>query len=271
MAKKKLKVYISVDMEGITGVNEFKDLFASDKGDYSYFRELMTQEANAAIEGALDAGAGEIIVRDAHGSALNILPKELNPEAKLIRQWAQTPLGMMDGIDAGFDAVIFIGYHAKAGVQHGVLKHTMIGNIMDLRINGISLAEATWNALIAGYYNVPVVFVSGDKAICDYVNQHLLNAETVAVKEGLGQGSINLHPDKAKSLIRSGVKIALKNISRIKPYRLKPPFTLEVQFKDERLTSKMSWYPGCKRVDDWTVSFTSSDFMECARFFFFGE
>ena len=166
---KKLKVFISVDMEGISGLIAW-DETSQGGPDYPLFRKLMTEEANAAIAGALDAGATEIVVRDAHDSARNILPDLLRPEARLIREW-NSPLSMMEGIDKTFDAVVFIGYHARAGTPNAVLKHTMSLSLFDVILNGVRVPEAAWNAAIAGYFDVPVVFLSGDTAICQQVQE----------------------------------------------------------------------------------------------------
>ena len=155
-----LKVFISVDMEGVTGVVNSDDASRSGK-DYDYFRQTMTREANAAIEGALAAGATEIIVRDSHGSALNLLPEMLHRSSKLIRDWSGGPISMMEGIDDTYDAAVFVGYHAKAGTPDGVLDHTSSGDVADVSVNGISLPETGYNALIAGHYDVPIAFVAG--------------------------------------------------------------------------------------------------------------
>ena len=133
-----LKVFISVDMEGITGVVNWEEV-SRDGKDYDCFRRIMTKETNAAIEGALAAGATDILVRDSHGSARNILPDLLNKNAKLLRDWSGGFMSMMEGIDKSFDAVIFIGYHAKAGTPNALLEHTMTGNVLDISINGVSL------------------------------------------------------------------------------------------------------------------------------------
>ena len=158
--QKKLKIFISVDMEGITGVVNWEDV-SRDGKDYEYFRQITTKETNAAIEGALEAGATEIIVRDSHGSARNILPEMLHKNSKLIRDWSGGFMWMMEGIDKTFDAVVFIGYHAKAGTPNAILEHTMSSkNIIDISVNNVSLPEAGINALIAGYYNVRLNTVS---------------------------------------------------------------------------------------------------------------
>lgn len=265
---KNLSVFISVDMEGITGVTKWDETNIG-KHDYEYYRRLMTKEANAAIEGALAAGATNIVVRDAHDSACNLIPDELNPAARLLRNWSGGLLSMMEGIDQGFDAAVLIGYHAKANTPNAVLKHTMSTRISDLRVNGISLSEGTWNALIAGHYEVPVVFISGDKAVCDYTQEILGNVETVAVKEGLGTATLNLHPSLAQEMIRVGVAKALENRANYKPYKLLPEYSIEVTFTAEELAARGQWYKGAVRVDSNTIKYCCNDFYECMRFFHF--
>ncbi len=256
-----LKVFISVDMEGVTGVVNSDDASRSGK-DYDYFRQTMTREANAAIEGALAAGATEIIVRDSHGSALNLLPEMLHESSKLISDWSGGPISMMEGIDDTYDAAIFVGYHAKAGTPDGVLDHTSSGDVTDVSVNGISLPETGYNALIAGHYNVPVVFVAGDKAVCDQAKQLLGRVETVAVKEGIGAAAVNLHPAVARDKIRAGVETALRNLGQYKPYKLTPPYTMVLKLKTERAIHDGAFYPGAKRTGDWELTYVGKDVME---------
>jgi len=259
-----LKVFISVDMEGITGVVNVDDATRGGK-DYDYFRETMTREANAAIEGALAAGATEIIVRDSHGTALNLLPEMLNRNSKLLRDWSQGPMYMMEGIDESFDAAIYVGYHARAGTPNGVLDHTSSGNVTDVSINGISMPETGYNALMAGHHNVPVVFVAGDKAVCDQAEEILGNVETVAVKEGIGAAALNLHPEVAREQIRDGVERALNNLGDYQPYKLRAPYTLVLTLKTEQNIYRGSLYPGAKRTGDWELTFVSDDVMEIMK------
>ncbi len=267
-AQKGLKVFISVAMEGISGVIHWDDV--SRRGDdYSLFRKLMTQETNAAIEGALEAGATEILVRDSHGSARNILPDLLRQEAELLRDWSGGPLEMMEGIDKTFDAVIFIGYHARAGTPDAVLKHTMTGKIFDVVLNGKKMPEAGINGAIAGHFGVPVVMIAGDLAICRQAKELFGNIENVAVKEGIGNAEKMLHPLKAQELIKKKTTAALKRLKDFKPFKLKPPFKMEVTFKDEERAQNSSWIPGAIRSGDRSVSFTSNDFMEVLKFFHF--
>jgi D-amino peptidase len=234
--------------------------------DYGLFRKIMTQEASAAVEGALAAGAKEIWVRDSHGSARNILPDLLNRNAKLLRDWSGRPEAMMLGIDETFDAAIFIGYHAKAGTPDAMLEHTFSnGRVTDLAINGVSLPEAGINALLAGLHEVPVVFVAGDEAVCEQVRGLVGRVETVAVKKGIGAAALNLHPEVAQEKIRSGVEKALGNLSQYEPYKLTAPYTMVLKLKSEELVYKGAEYPGAERTGDWELTYSSDDLLEVLR------
>jgi D-amino peptidase len=263
-APKSLKVFISVDMEGICGVINW-DETSQGGPDYPLFRKLMTEETNAAIEGALEAGATEILVRDSHGSGRNILPDLLRPEARLLREWTYGPLSMMEGIDKSFDAVIFIGYHARAGTPDAVLKHTMTLSIYDVILNGKKMPEAGFNGAIAGYFGVPVVLVSGDQAIAQQAKELFGEVESVVVKEAIATAAIMLHPQKAQDLIRQKTTAALKRLKDFKPYKLNPPYNLEVVYADEVNAVKASWIPGAVRTGARSISLTSNDFMEMLK------
>lgn len=265
-AAKGLKVFISVDMEGICGVINW-DETSQGGPDYPLFRKLMTQEANAAIEGALAAGATEILVRDSHDSGRNILPDLLRPEARLLRDWTYGPWSMMEGIDKTFDAVIFIGYHARAGTPDAVLKHTMTTKLYDVILNGKKMPEAGINGAMAGYFGVPVVLVSGDQAIAQQAKELFGEVECVVVKEAIATAAIMLHPQKAQDLIRTKTTAALKRLKDFRPYKLNPPYTLEVAFTDEALAQKASWIPGAVRTSPRSISFTTNDFLEMLKYF----
>ncbi len=268
-AEKGLKVFISVDMEGVGGVIHWEDVSRNGK-DYSLFRRLMTDETNAAIEGALEAGATEILVRDSHGSARNILPDQLHPEAILLRDWSGGLLSMMEGIDETYDAVIFVGYHAREGTPDAVLKHTMTGTI-DVFINGKNMPEAGINGAIAGYFNVPVVMAAGDLAFVKQAQELFPGVECAAVKEGIGKAAKMLHPTKAQEMIKRKTKKALTNLKKFKPFKLTTPITMEIRYKDENDAAKGSWFPGAKRTGERTVAYNHKDLMEVLKFFKFSH
>lgn len=255
------KVFISVDMEGIAGLVNSESTGRSG-ADYGYFRRIMSAEANAAVLGAFDAGASEVVVRDSHGSARNILPDLLDPRARLIRDWSGGPLDMVEGIDESFDALVFVGYHARAGTPDAIIDHTMSGNVTDFAMNGVSLPEAGINALIAGLFGVPVVFVAGDQAICDQVTGLFGDVRTVAVKQGIGAASEGLHPDVANTRIREGVADAVRNRDQYRPYTMTPPYTMVLKLKSEASIYNGSFFPGAQRTGDWELTFTSEDLLQ---------
>jgi D-amino peptidase len=251
-----LKVFISVDMEGVAGAVSAGDVSANG-ADYPRFREIMTAEANAAIDGAFRAGATEIVVRDSHGNKQNLLPDKLDARARLLRGATTGPKNMMLGIDSTFGAVVFIGYHAKAGTPNAIMAHTSNGNTVDISINGVSLPEGGYNALVAGLYAVPVVFIAGDRAVVEQVRALVGNVEAVAVKEAVEEGSLGMSPQRAQEAIRRGVEQGVRNRAQAKPYRLRLPYTMVLRVKEER-----PLYPGAQRSGDKESTFTSSDLLQ---------
>jgi D-amino peptidase len=202
------------------------------------------------------------VVRDSHGSARNILPELLNRNARLLREWSGGPKSMMEGIDETFDAVLFVGYHAKAGTADAIIDHTMSGNVMNVEVNGVSLPEAGINALIAGHYDVPIVFVAGDQAICDQATGLFGDVEAVAVKEGIGNATLSVHPEVGREMIRAGVERALRNLSQYRPYKLDAPYTLVLTMKTEAVVYNGAFYPGAERTGDWELTYRSNNIME---------
>jgi D-amino peptidase len=261
---RKLKVFISVDMEGVSGVAT-GDQTSAGGADYNRFRRLMTEEANAAIKASFEAGATEVVVNDSHGSMRNLLIEELDHPAKLISNNIK-PMGMMQGLDASFDAVIFVGYHAKAGSAVGVLAHTGSGTVADLRINGVSVGEAGMNTLAAGALGVPVVMVTGDQEAVAQARELVPNIEGVQVKEAIGTtAALSYHPKTAHSLIRLGTTRALKRLSEFKPVKPSTPATFEVRFTQTVLADVAEQIPTVKRVDAHTVSYQANDYLQGYR------
>lgn len=266
LAEQKLKVYISVDMEGITGIVHGDQAGAG--SDYNLARKWMTEDVNAAIQGALDAGATEIIVNDSHGDMRNILLSDLNPAATLITG-SPKPFGMMQGIDATFDAVMFIGYHAKAGTMDGVLDHTISGGtVYSVKINGIEMPELGINALAAGYFNVPVVLVTGDKAVCEQAREILGDkVVTATVKEGIGRyAAKTLSLEKSHQLIRQQTKAALEKRKDIKPYELSAPYRFELAYFRSSQADNAMLVPGVKRINARAVQIESDDYIVGYKF-----
>jgi D-amino peptidase len=264
--KPPLKVFISVDMEGISGIVH-SDQTTSGTAEYAAGRKWMAQDVNAAVEGALEAGATEVVVNDSHGSMRNIDPDDLDPRAILI-SGSPKPLSMMQGIDASFQACLFIGYHAKAGTDDAILDHTISSSVVRaIRVNGAELPELGLNAAIAGYYGVPVVLVSGDTAVCRQAGEVLgKDVVTVAVKEAYGRLAAKLVPmGEARRMIKAGVKDALTRLGRAKPFKIASPYNFELEYFVSAQADMGAMLPQVKRVGARTVAFSVADYIEGFR------
>lgn len=262
------KVYISADMEGVGGVVT-GDQLSPTSFEYAKAREWMTEEVLAAIAGAREAGAGEIVVSDSHGNFQNLLLDRIPKDVAVIRGGPR-PLSMMQGIDATFDAVFFIGYHSGTTYPTGVRAHTISSaRIADVRINGVSMPEAGINALVAAHFGVPVVMITGDESAVAEAKKVAGDMEGIVVKESFGFHSAKtLTPELARERIREGAKRALSR-PRTKPAAAKGPVTLELRFKNYRPSEILAWLPGVERVDAHAVRFTGRDVLEAVRFLAF--
>jgi D-amino peptidase len=265
--KPPLKVYISVDMEGIWGVVN-GDQTSSDSPEYGPARKWMAADVNAAIQGAFYAGATEVVVNDSDGSMRNIDPLDLDPRAALI-SGTPKPLSMMQGIDPSFAACLFIGYHAKAGTENAILDHTISSSVVRaIKVNGVEMPELGLNALIAGSFGVPVIMVTGDTAVCRQANE-ILGPEvvTVAVKEAYGRLAAKLVPAiEARKRIEAGVQAALAKLSAIKPFKMAPPYQFELAYHvSAQADMGAMLLPAVKRVDARTLAFTANDYIEGFR------
>lgn len=261
-----LKVYISADMEGVVGVVTDQQLGPSGF-EYERFREFMTQEVNAAIEGALVAGATEILVSDSHGNGQNLLIEKLPQDITLVRSWPR-PLMMMQGIDASFDAAIFIGYHASTSNPEGIRAHTMSSaRLAEVKLNGTPMSEAGINAAIAGHFGVPIVMISGDDAIIKEAQDLLGDIEGAVVKWAYGfHSGRTLMPEAAYALIRERAEAALRRIDDFALYQLDTPIIVDVRFKNYRPSEVLAYLSIVERTDSHSIRFVGKDMIEVANF-----
>ena len=260
-----VNVYISADLEGISGVVHWEQCSPGNK-EWADARALMTAEANAAIQGAFDGGATEVLVNDAHSSMRNLDPLELDSRVRLLRGTIK-PQSMMEGINESFDAAILIGCHAGAGCN-GVLSHTYDGMVHSLRLNSLAAGEITINSALAGYYGVPVALVTGDSAACKEALAVLGGVEAVAVKEPISRYSANcLNPAAAREKIRAAAKAAISRASELEPFTLEPPIRFELTFNHVGYADRVVFMPGTERLDPVTVAYQSEDFITTFRGF----
>jgi D-amino peptidase len=257
-AQQRLKVYVSIDMEGIAGVVSLAQTSPSGH-DYEWARAMMTAEANAAVRGAFDAGATEVLVNDSHGPQTNIRPDELDRRARLITG-APKRHAMVQGLDSSFDAVVFIGYHAHGSTADAVQDHTFSGSLKHVSLNGREVGEYGMNAAMAWHYGVPVVFISGDRAATDQAREFIPGIEVLAVKEAIGQTAAStMHPLDARDRIASGVKSAVAHRAAMRQPRLATPVTLEVELGQTNWADAAMLVPGMKRTSGRVVSYTAPD------------
>lgn len=260
-----MKIYISADIEGVAGATLWEDTEIGGR-DYEYFAKCMTNEVLAAVEAALDMGATEIFINDAHESATNMKYDDFPKEVTYMRGWSRSPEMMVEGMDESFDAAIFIGYHSGSGQQGSPLAHTMEPHrVIYYKINGQLVDEFYINAVTLGSKGIPVAFVSGDEAMCQYiesVNEHI---ETAAVKKGYGRGTINVTPKHSCELIRSGVKAGLaKKEKCVVPEQ--ENYEVEIYFSTAWEARRNAFYPGAELVDTHVVRFVGKTIEEVNRF-----
>lgn len=262
-----MRVYISVDMEGVAGVvheDQTDPTDARHAGEYNRFRRLMTDEANAAIAGALEAGARSVLVNDSHWLMRNLLAEELNPAAELLSGGPKR-LSMVEGIDAGFDAAMFIGYHARAGTRNATIDHTYTSRVYEVRLNGESVGELALNAAMAGVHGVAVALVSGDRALAEEARAVLGGGvETVIVKEAVGRfAARSVAPAVACERIRQGAVSALKRGHT--PFTIPPPIRLEVDFALTQMADMAELVPGSSRTGGRSVGYSGDDYRQVFR------
>ena len=265
-----MRVYVSVDMEGIAGISHPEPTRRGDDG-YPAAVELMVGEANAAVEGAFAGGADEVVVNDSHGSMFNLSPAAMDPRARLVQ--GQKPLSMVEGADDGrFEVALFVGYHTRAGHPRGTIAHTQSGAQTLTTIDGRPVGEYGFNALYLGGLDIPVGMVSGDDALADEVAAFLPGTEPVIVKRAVGRAAADsLHPSRARDLVREGARRAVERATagdaRLRPLRVSPPIHVGIEFVHAGQADLASVLPSLRREGDRGVTFEASDPLTAYRLF----
>lgn len=256
-----LRVFISADMEGLSGVAH-SEMTSASGAEYGRGRDLMMSDVNAAIQGALDAGATEILVNDSHGSMRNVRVEQLLPPARLISHNSK-PFGMMQGISGDFDAVFFIGYHARAGNPDGLMAHTGSGaRIREIRVDGRPAGEGDMNALLAAHHGVPVALATGDEVFAKELGELLPDTEFVSVKRAIRRTTAELiHPQETARMIPEAAVRALESIPEPLPAP-GPPVAIEIQYTRPDLAEIASLLPQIERIAPDTVRFEAGDMAE---------
>jgi D-amino peptidase len=261
-----VEVFVSIDMEGIAGIAHIRQVMRG-TDDYPRSRELMTEEANAAVAGAFEGGATRVVVNDSHGDMTNLLPDLMDPRAELTLGSPKVPHSMMAGIGPNFGCALFVGFHAAAGTEAAILDHTYSGRLLyEVRVNGDPWNETDLNAALAGLYGVPVGLVAGDDKCCEQAAKRLPGIRTVVVKQALGRHvATSLSPTAAREAIRGAAAETVRGAGSLEPFRPDPPFELEADTANTVSAELCALAPQTERVGPRTVRFRTGDFAEAFR------
>jgi D-amino peptidase len=261
-----LRVYISADLEGITGVVTDEQLGTSGF-EYQRARQWMTDEVNAAISGAREAGATSFVISDSHGNGQNLLIDQLPDDVTIVRSWPR-PLMMMEGIDSTFDAALFIGYHSSTSNSAGVRAHTMSSaTLTGVSLNGTQVPEGGMNAAIAAYFGVPVVMISGDDAATNEQERFSPGIAKAVVKRAIAfHSAATMTPKAGQALIRAQTRAGIERRTAMQSRPLAGPITLEMSFKHYRTAEILTYLPIVTRVNAHTIRFIGKDIVEVSRF-----
>ncbi len=262
-----MRVFISSDIEGTAGITDWEQV-RSPGAEYEIGRELLTREVNAAIDGAVEAGAGHVLVNDSHRTMYNLRPGALHHGASYL-SGRHKPLYMMEGLDASFDAVFMVAYHGAISAERAILSHTYNpAAIWEARLNGVPVGESALNALVALHHAVPVVLITGDDATADEARPFLPDVEAVVVKRSITRfAAESLHPDRACELIQAGAARAVARAARVAPPAIELPATLEVTVLTADMAEMATWIRGVERLGARAVAITDDEPLRLYRTF----
>ncbi len=262
-----MNILISADIEGVGTVVRGEHSSVQER-EYAQARRLMTEEVNAAVRAVYDSGAQEVYVVDAHNVGLNLLPEALDQRARLI-MGSPRPLAMMEGIDRNMDAVLFIGYHGMAGAADAAIAHIFHRRVAELKFNDLRVGEIGLNALIAGYFNVPVVMISGDQTACGEAADLIPGIQTAQVKQSIGAyAGVCLHPARCRELIYDAAAKGLRSRDQCQPLTLESNETvMEMRFTTASAVDRVLRLPGTERVSGDAITYCAPDYLSAFRAF----
>jgi D-amino peptidase len=257
-----MKILIAADMEGISGVVHWDQVTDKHK-EYDRFRKLMTGDVNAAVRGAFEGGATEVIVADGHGKARNILVEKLDPRARL-NSGSPSPFAMVQGVDSGVDAAMFVGYHARMGSQNAILDHTWSSStVANVWLNGEKVGEIGWNAAVCGHYGVPVILITGDQTACAEARALLGEIETAVVKQASGRMAAEcLPPELSQKMIAEGAERAMRRLQEeeaFQPLQVETPVRVTIELVTSDMADRAAIVPGAERLEGKRVELEAGD------------
>lgn len=256
-----MRIYISADGEGVSGAVSTEEMHQTGK-DFERFRHWMTQDVNAAVRGAFDGGATEVVVNDSHWTMTNLIYEELDPRAEVIRGWNKD-LGMMECVE-GCDGAFFVGYHAKVGHSDGVANETMLGfEMYEMRMNGEVVGEMELNAALAGAYNVPIIMVSGDDMLSNEAKKYFGDVETAVVKYAIDRWSARcLSYERAHGIIQDSARTAVSRLTSFQPKVYDGPVEIEIEWTSSSECKKASLVPGSYRKSARTIAYKGDHMLD---------
>jgi D-amino peptidase len=262
-----MRVFISTDIEGTAGIVDWQQVRGPGT-EYELGRRLLTDEVNAAIDGALLAGAVHVLINDSHSTMQNIRPGDLHHGASYL-SGRHKPMYMMEGLDRTFDAVFMVAYHGAISAERAVLSHTYNpAAVWEVRLNGTAVGESALNALVALHHRVPVVLITGDQATADEARPFLPEVEAVIVKRSITRfAAESLHPERACELIRAGAAAALARVKSVPLPAIELPATIEITFLTADMAEMSTWIRGVERTGPRVVSVTDDDSLRLYRTF----
>lgn len=265
-----MKVFLSFDFEGVAGIVDWTQCRPAGGAAYETGRRLVLGEVNAALDGALGAGADEVVVNDSHGAMFNLDPEALHGRSSYL-SGRHKPLYMMQGLDESFDAVLFVGYHGSISGEPSTLSHSYNPEVISaIRLGGRDVGESGVNVLVARHFGVPVAFLSGDAVTIDELGDLAPRAVTVRTKTSTSRFSaLNLHPEVARERITEGVGRALAAVAAgsVPVPGVPAAATLEVDLQTADMAEIATWVRGVERVDTRTVRVSGDDDLQVYRAF----
>lgn len=259
-----MKLWIGTDMEGVAGVVD-REHTARDGREHDRARLWLTDEVNAAIAGATQGGATAFVVADGHGTCRNIIPERLDPRARLCSgQLSSLPPSALQGLDASCDAVMLVGFHARAGLHPGILDHTSWSQtVSEVRLNGQPVGEAEINAAYAGSLGVPILMVTGDDVLAGDLSRTMPWVRAVVVKRALGRYQAeSLPPSVACDRIRTEAAAAVAARATAQRYLPATPVTVELEFHHAMYVELAVMVPGCRQTGPQSSAFTGGTYLE---------
>lgn len=264
-----MKILIADDMEGITGVVDWNHV-DPDHAEYARFRKIMTGDVNAALRGAFNAGADEVVITDGHNGGRNILIEELDPRGRL-NSGSPSHLSMVEGVNKHVDAILFVGYHARAGVVNAILCHTWSDKLTNVWLNGRVVGEIGLNACVAGWFGVPVLMISGCTSACAEACEWIEGIQTAAVKNASGRFAAEcLTPSVTQAMIEQTAERAVRGFisgQGPKALQVETPVRIRVEFANAAQADNAVIMPDTVRIDGRTVETSMPDMPTAYRAF----